>query len=149
MGQYETTIEESFCAHSMLQPGVFEVRDATPDVRFRTNPAVSGEAGVRFYAGVGIADLNGFPLGAFCVVDVRPRALTDFQRRSFQMLGRQAEVRLDLLRTLRELKAERGERVPAAAEREAILGAAQAEKTRLRALLDRFPAFASFLCGRT
>ena len=147
MGRSETPIEESFCAHSMLQPGVFEVRDAAQDARFRTNPLVTGEAGVRFYAEVGIADLNGFPLGAFCVVDVRPRELTDFQRRSLQMLGRQAEVRLNLLRSLRELKAERGERVRAAAEREALLGAVQAEKTRLRALLDRSPAFASFLCG--
>ena len=47
----ESPRDISFCAHAMLVDGAMEVPDATCDPRFADNPFVTGEPGIRFYAG--------------------------------------------------------------------------------------------------
>ena len=101
-GAPETTREVSFCAHAILGEGVFEVPDAAADPRFEDNELVTGEAGVRFYAGVPIRTAEGLPIGALCVLDRVPRRLDDFQKRTLDLLGRQVESKLELLRKVRE-----------------------------------------------
>ena len=71
----ETPRAHSFCAHALLQSDPMVVPDASVDERFRDNPYVTGPAHVRFYAGVPIRSLEGFPLGTLCAVDTRPRTL--------------------------------------------------------------------------
>jgi diguanylate cyclase (GGDEF)-like protein/PAS domain S-box-containing protein len=76
----ETTREVAFCAHTILADGLFEVPDATTDVRFADNPLVVDEPHVRFYAGVPLTLSSGFRVGTLCVIDRVPRQLTDVQR---------------------------------------------------------------------
>ena len=49
------------------------VPDARRDPRFSGNPLVMFAPHIRFYAGVPLVDRQGYPLGALCIIDSRPR----------------------------------------------------------------------------
>jgi phosphoribosyl 1,2-cyclic phosphodiesterase len=71
----ETTREEAFCAHAILEAKPTIVPDALEDDRFADNPAVTGGPRVRFYAGCPIRSPRGLPIGTLCVVDSQPREI--------------------------------------------------------------------------
>ena len=72
----ETPRDVSFCAHAILGPEIMTVPDATKDHRFSDNPFVTGNPGIRFYAGCPIVGPGGATLGTFCIVDQQPRELS-------------------------------------------------------------------------
>ncbi|GEM_PF-777607 len=87
----------SFCAHAIHQPGeLLEVEDALEDERFADNPLVTADPHIRFYAGVPIVDDAGMALGTLCVIDRKPRKLSEAQRKAIAALSRQvmAQIRL-------------------------------------------------------
>ncbi|HEX2973489.1 MAG TPA: PAS domain-containing protein [Tepidisphaeraceae bacterium] len=96
----ETARDISFCAHTILQPDVLEVPDATRDPRFVDNPLVQSNPDIRFYAGASLMTPLGGPLGTICVIDREPRQLTDAQRESLKALSRQVVAQLELRRHL-------------------------------------------------
>lgn len=76
----ETPRGVSLCDYALQAPGLFLVPDATADARFAANLLVTGDAHVRFYAGVALTDADGFALGTLCVLDRVPRDLGPVQR---------------------------------------------------------------------
>jgi class 3 adenylate cyclase len=64
---------ESFCGYTILDNQPFIVEDTHLDPRFASNPMVTGEPGVRFYAGVPLQSADGLNLGSLCLMDTRPR----------------------------------------------------------------------------
>ncbi len=89
-GATETPRDVSFCAHAVLGDELFEVPDATQDSRFATNPYVTGEPDVRFYAGMPIRLTTGEHLGTLCVIDRKARMLTVEQREVLRCLAEAA-----------------------------------------------------------
>ncbi|MFG6468048.1 EAL domain-containing protein [Roseateles sp. BYS87W] len=94
----ETPREQAFCAHTILGTEVFEVADALLDPRFAGNPLVTGEPGIRFYAGAPVRLAGGAAVGTVCVIDRVPRHLTATQREALAQLATAAAALLDLRR---------------------------------------------------
>ncbi len=86
----------AFCAHAILAPSeVFVVEDATADGRFASNPFVTGEPGIRFYAGAPLVTRTGAALGTVSVIDREPRTLEARQREVLKVLARQVVEMLE------------------------------------------------------
>ncbi|MFZ4574761.1 MAG: PAS domain S-box protein [Phycisphaerales bacterium] len=103
----ETPRDQAFCAHALLGPGPLIIEDACNDPRTSDNPLVTGEPGIRFYAGVPLVTSDGYTLGTLCVIDTKPRGISARQIKSLIQLARQATAQLELRRALRELTASR------------------------------------------
>ena len=94
----ETPRDISFCGHAILQNDLFIVPDATLDERFHDNPLVTGKPNIRFYAGTPLTTKTGETLGTLCVIDYKPRQLSQTQKESLSRLGRQTAALLELRR---------------------------------------------------
>ncbi|MFO1251483.1 MAG: EAL domain-containing protein [Inhella sp.] len=101
-----TSRSVSFCAHAILQHGMFEVSDARDDPRFLDNPLVRGAPHARFYAGVPLRLPTGEALGTLCVLDREPRQLSPLQREALETLAQSAVSEMELRRRLHHLQAE-------------------------------------------
>jgi hypothetical protein len=87
--QRETRRDEAFCNQAILAPeSLMEIPDARHDPRFAENPFVTGDASIRFYAGMPLVTLGGAAIGTVCVLDREPRTLTDAQRSALASLAR-------------------------------------------------------------
>ena len=85
----ETPRAVSFCTHALRENQLFVVPDARLDERFAANPFVVQEPGIRFYAGMPVAGPEGHNLGTLCVIDHRPRELSEECRIALRVLARQ------------------------------------------------------------
>lgn len=102
----ETSIEQSVCAHALDKPDLLVINDLTADSRTRDNTLVTGEASLRFYAGVPLRLDASFGVGTLCVLDTKPHpaGLTPSQAEALKRLGRQATILLQVRRYLASQK---------------------------------------------
>ena len=101
----ETPRSQAFCAHALpLAPGsTLVVEDATRDPRFMANPLVTGDLGIRFYAGAVLTGSDGHNLGTLCVIDTKVRPAPDPEDlRRLQILAGIVVDELELRRAKRE-----------------------------------------------
>jgi diguanylate cyclase (GGDEF)-like protein/PAS domain S-box-containing protein len=87
----------SFCAHAILGADILEVPDTWLDPRFADSPVVTGAPFVRFYAGAPVKSRSGHALGTLCLVDSKPRQLSEAQRRALRDFADCVEQEINLL----------------------------------------------------
>ena len=96
----ETPIEYSFCAHAVKTPdSLYVINDARENDKFADNPLVRDDPYIVFYAGVPLISRNGIPLGTLCVIDHKPRDLSESKKQALEALANQVINLLELRKT--------------------------------------------------
>jgi len=83
LGVEETAREISFCQHAIMKDDIYEVKNALKDDEFRTNPLVTGDPNIRFYAGAPLTTPDGYNIGTLCVIDTKKNELSPEQKKCF------------------------------------------------------------------
>ena len=99
----ETPREHAFCAHAILGGKTMVVENATEDARFSSNPLVTSEPHIRFYAGALLMNQAGNALGTLCVIDRQPRSLDHEIIVALEVLARQVVAQMELRRVASSL----------------------------------------------
>lgn len=144
----ETPRDHAFCAFAINEKSDrLVIPDATADIRFASNPLVTGAPHIRAYAGIVLRSSDGLPLGTLCTIAYAPRA---FDVAYLEVLEGFAElVRYEIHRASWDLEAnppqtaelDQGPGKVAAISFESVL--ALREKREVFALRLRFPRIES------
>ena len=93
----ETPKDYAFCGHAIHNHNeIFMVNDSRLDDRFADNPLVTDNPNVIFYAGVPLMSENDLPLGTLCVIDNKPKELSENQIKLLKALAAQVMIILNL-----------------------------------------------------
>jgi signal transduction histidine kinase len=126
--------EPGLCASAILQDDVWVVEEADADPRTLANPLVAGSFGLRFYAGAPLITAEGHRLGTICVIDRKPREVTQEETETLADLASivvdELELRLAARREAERLEQTRSDFVVTAAHElrtplTAVFGAAK------------------------
>ncbi|MDR3022747.1 response regulator [Chryseobacterium sp.] len=78
--------KSTLCQYSIANGDVVVINDTLLDERSFDNPLIL-TGGIRFYAGVPLIDDEGFVLGTICVIDYKPKTITDDQISTLKKIG--------------------------------------------------------------
>lgn len=140
----ETHRPLSFCHHAIRRDDIMIVEDASIDPRFRDNPLVVGEPGIRFYAGAQLRSSDGHAIGTLCVIDRRPRALSDRDRTLLRHLAAIAMDEIALRGSRRSLERHVRDLALAQASRNSFFSLVSHE---MRTPLNAVMGFAELISG--
>lgn len=101
----ETSRDVSFCAHAIHNDNVMVVENADEDPRFVDNPLVTNtENPIKFYAGVPIILDKQYALGTLCLIDTKPRQLSDGDIDMIKQFGKHVEKLIELRMANQKIK---------------------------------------------
>jgi signal transduction histidine kinase len=104
IGVSETSKDIAFCAHAIIGvEDIMVVEDARKDKRFQDNPLVTNDPHLVFYAGAILKTPEGLPLGTLCVLDTKPRQLTEEQLHALKTIADQVMYRFELQKKQNQL----------------------------------------------
>lgn len=78
--------KSTLCQYTIASGDVVIINDTLADERSFENPLILA-GGIRFYAGIPLIDDEGFALGTLCVIDYKPKALTERQITALRKIG--------------------------------------------------------------
>ncbi len=100
--------DPGLCASAILSSDVYVVGDAGNDPRTLANPLVAGEFGLRFYAAMPLQTNDQCNLGTLCIIDKKPRTLTDEEKEILKQLSQvvmdEMELRISIRNTVDNVK---------------------------------------------
>ncbi|MGO4708816.1 GAF domain-containing protein [Chryseobacterium sp. 2TAF14] len=85
--------KNTVCQYAIASGKVVIINDTLLDERSSENPLILA-GGIRFYAGVPLVDDEGFALGTLCVIDYKPKTLTEQQVTILQKIGNAVTILL-------------------------------------------------------
>ncbi|SDB92712.1 ATP-binding response regulator [Paraburkholderia lycopersici] len=77
----------SFCEAALAQSDFFLVEDTLLDRNFASHPLVTGEEGIRFYAGTPLEIEPDLKIGTLCVLDRKPRLFGQSEQEMLRNFG--------------------------------------------------------------
>lgn len=83
------TREASFCKFTIKQSHLLIIEDTLLDQSCTDHPLVIGKPYIRFYAGANLTTIDGHHIGTLCILDIKPKKLTDAQQNVMGILARQ------------------------------------------------------------
>jgi signal transduction histidine kinase len=92
----ETPRDVAFCSYAIRSPETMVVADASKDERFASNPLVTGEPNIRFYAGAPLRSPEGFRVGTLCIVDTNSREFSKEDISRLRRLANSVETLMNL-----------------------------------------------------
>lgn len=103
----ETLRKDSFCQYAIMDNSIFEVENSIEDERFVNNPYVTGDPNIRFYAGAPLTTSDGFNLGTLCVIDTKPRKLSENQKLALNILANEVVANIELRKEKSRIESEK------------------------------------------
>jgi PAS domain S-box-containing protein len=94
---------QSPCETAVLGDGVYEIKDARYDPKYRPDGIMVTGRAYRFYAGAPLTTPTGVTIGCLFVQDSMPHTLTEMQRRALLVLARQVVARFELNARVRHM----------------------------------------------
>jgi GAF domain-containing protein len=85
---------EAFCDTTIRRASHFVIEDASLDSRYADYSVVTGEPGVKFYAGYPIESPGGQRVGALCIMDAEPRHFTPQEAELLRHLAQGVQAHL-------------------------------------------------------
>ena len=101
----ETPRSASFCSRAIQEDRPMIIPDATKDPRFMNNELVTGEFGLRFYAGVPIKTPENYMLGTVCILDKKPREFS--KNEEAELINFAKLIELELVERQKKLDGEK------------------------------------------
>ena len=83
----ETKKSDSFCQYTIMGDDVFVIEDTHENELFKNNRFVVNSPNIRFYAGAPLKTKDGFKLGALCIIDKKPKKITEEQKKVLTVLA--------------------------------------------------------------
>ena len=81
----------SFCSHTIEEDRILYLSDTSKDAQFRDHPYVVGPPHIRFYAGAPIRTPDGYRVGTLCIVDTKPRTMSEIELQVFRDIAEAVE----------------------------------------------------------
>lgn len=95
----------SICQFTIMGDDILEITDASMDENIKDSSLVTGTPNIRFYAGYPLKDSKGYNLGTLCVIDRKPKKLTETQKMALEMIAK--EVISKIISRKRRMQAEK------------------------------------------
>lgn len=77
----------SLCSLSILNNSATVFKNAMQEPCLLSNPMVTGNLGLRFYAAAPLTTSDGYNIGALCIIDKEPREFSDIDQKILENLA--------------------------------------------------------------